>query len=358
MTASPAGADEDAADHDRADLVEPAAQFLDGPAPRARRTGDDDHAVHLSRDGEDIGGDGRRMENRAARSRRLRAGSAAARSWRRNPGPTARAASGSRSGAPPAAWRSAPGSVTPPACSGCRISASGSPPPTSRSLRPALFGQLEDLRERRAAHVGGDQQDPATRLGQCHAELGGDAAGRDVGRRRRRRGSCAGFCRSATATSVARSARTASAAAAVRARRRWQIAGDLTPPRAVPAVAAARSRLGGRTASVGAPRLRSSWAGSRTRSSKASRTKASTSPISRPSRAPSTSDDLVARPDRRGGQRGADDAAAAVVVVRQRRKPVCWRCSPGWSARSSWMASRSWAGDAGRVLAQLPWSAA
>ena len=64
MAAGVALADEDTADQRRADLIQPAPQVLNGPAPGARSTSDDDHAIHTSRDGKRIGchSRGRRIE--------------------------------------------------------------------------------------------------------------------------------------------------------------------------------------------------------------------------------------------------------------------------------------------------------
>ena len=59
MTADSASADEDAADQQSADLVEPAAEVLECPVAAAPFTGNHDHAVDMRCEREDVGGDGR-----------------------------------------------------------------------------------------------------------------------------------------------------------------------------------------------------------------------------------------------------------------------------------------------------------
>ena len=60
LTACRVDANEDASDDERPDLVQSVPQFLYGPAPRARHPGHDDDAVNMSRDREDIRGNGGR----------------------------------------------------------------------------------------------------------------------------------------------------------------------------------------------------------------------------------------------------------------------------------------------------------
>ncbi len=202
----------------------------------------------------------------------------------------------------------APGRATPAACLGCRVSTSGSPPPTSRSLSPLLLGRSKMCgrdEPRISAPTSRTRRPDSASATPSSAAMRPDETLASAPTTRRVRRSR----RAATATRVARSARTASAAR-LSGLATVVIVGPLRHcrPSLSSRPSSAASSAGARTARVAAPSLRSSCVPSRTRSSKESRMNAKTSPSRRPISTPRTRTTECPRPD------GVSGSAAEMTV--------------------------------------------